>query len=224
MAVGSGHVRREAALPAALPAARHVPQQQDGRVTGQHGQGRQGDVPDLQREIGLRLAPGGQAEQGHRAIAQRDPLQDAHDADMGDIEMRQQVEDQAEREQGHDADHDVAGQGGLRLAGGAGSERERHRRPDAEQEAGEDHVGQGQAVPVGVVEDGEIMHPVALVGDQDHADDAQPPQDIDGVDARRRRLFRLGFVAFLEFQNLCRHEPLPVYPDVFSQKPRPTKL
>ena len=67
--------------------------------------------------------------------------------------------------------------------GDAGVEREDDGGADEEEEVGEDEVGEGEAVPGGVVELGVGVGPVAGVVDEDHEGDGEAAEDVDGEDA-----------------------------------------
>ena len=54
---------------------------------------------------------------------------------------------------------------------------------DEEEEVGEDEVGEGPAVPGGVVELLVDVGPVAGVVDEDHEGDGDAAEDVDGEDA-----------------------------------------
>ena len=62
-------------------------------------------------------------------------------------------------------------------------EREDDGGADHEEEVGEDEVGEGEAVPLGVIELGVGVGPVARVVDQDHERDGEAAEDVDGEDA-----------------------------------------
>ncbi len=65
----------------------------------------------------------------------------------------------------------------------AGVEREDDGGADEKEEGWEDEVGEGPAVPGGVVEGREDVGPVAGIVDQDHEGDGDAAQEVDGEDA-----------------------------------------
>ena len=65
----------------------------------------------------------------------------------------------------------------------AGLQRQDDGCADEEEEVGEDKVGEGEAVPFGVVELGVDVRPVAGVVDENHEGDGEAAEDVDGEDA-----------------------------------------
>ena len=109
------------------------------------------------------------------------------------VHVREEDEDVLEREDFEAAKDDVAGERLAAVAfGGAGVERKDDGGADEEEEGWEDEVGEGPAVPGGVVERVEDVVPIAGIVDQDHEGDGEAAEEVDGEDAGRAGDFLLG--------------------------------
>ena len=102
---------------------------------------------------------------------------------MDEFEEREAVDDDAEEDEDEGADDGVLCEFGSRVAfGNARVEGEDDRNADNKDECGEDKVGGGEAVPVGVIH--EVPRAGAtVVVDHDHEGDGDAADDVEGEDA-----------------------------------------
>ncbi len=159
----------------------------DGDPAHQDPVGDQGDYDD--GEFGLPAAVP-EVEEAGDEVADRDALQDAVDAPARWVDVREGLEeaaeivnDDAEGEEGGGAADGLPGElGAGDAAGKAGFEGEDDRGSDDKEESGEDEVGGGEAVPVGV-----LHEPPGVVGaivvDHDHEGDGEAAEDVEGDEA-----------------------------------------
>ena len=107
-------------------------------------------------------------------VADADALQHAGNADVGEVELGNEVEQQSQAEDERSTAEGVQ----IQLAAiGAlfnpSSEGERHRDADHPEEEGENEVGEGPAVPDGVAQGREDMAPGARIVHHHHGGDRQ---------------------------------------------------
>ena len=165
---------------------------------GDRHEAHEGPVADEQRggDGGERAGavarvPDGEADEAGDEVADGDAGEDSEDAQVGEVEVGERAEEQFDGE-------DDGGRGGttcrarVRLAaypecrqgyGRCGRDGKDDGDADEEEEVGEDEVGEGEAVPFGVVELGVDVVPVAGIVDEDHERDGEAAEDVDGEDA-----------------------------------------
>ena len=128
--------------------------------------------------------PDGKADEAGDEVADGDAGEDAEDAHVRPVEVGEGGEEDVDGEENGGAPEDVERERAGRLAAGeARREREDDGGADQEEEVGKDEVGEGEAVPGGVVELGVDVGPVAGIVDQDHEGDGEAAKGIDGEDA-----------------------------------------
>src|SRR6202044_3495580 len=128
---------------------------------------------------------GGDENEAGAEIAEGDAREDSVEAHGVPVHVREEDEDVLQEEDFQTAKNYMAGE---RLAAvafcGAGVERKDDGGTDQEEESWEDEVGEGPAIPRGVVERREDVVPIAGIVDQDHEGDGDAAEEVDGEDAR----------------------------------------
>jgi hypothetical protein len=131
--------------------------------------------------------PDSEADKSCREVAGCDAGENPEDTQMCPVEVRERGEEHLDGEDGGCPAEDVAGERGAAVAAGhAGLRRENDGDADEKEEAGEDEVGEGEAVPGGVVKLRVDVGPVAGIVDEDHQGDGEATQDVDGLNTRSR--------------------------------------
>ena len=125
-----------------------------------------------------------QVEQGREKVAHGDPLQHTGDSQCPPLKPREPVEHDPEGENDggppEHPDHHPSPPG----LGRPGLEGQRDRHPDDEQEKGEDHVGRGPAMPVGVQKRRIDGAPGAGVVHDHHPGHGETAEGIEGNEPR----------------------------------------
>jgi len=166
---------------------------EDGNVMGWRADARDGNeahedpVADEEccgdREQGAG-ALGNETDESGGEVAEGDAGEDTVDAEVGVVEVGEGGEEHLDCEDEEGTTEDVEGEGLLRVSPrDAGLKGEDDGGADEKEEVWEDEVGEGEAVPRGVIELGVGVGPVAWVVDEDHEGDGEAAQDIDGEDA-----------------------------------------
>lgn len=127
-----------------------------------------------------------EADETGDEVADCNSGEDSEDAEMGVVEVRIEAEEEIESEDGGAAADDVKAEcaAGFALAD-ARIQRQDNGGADEEEEVGEDDVGEGEAVPGGVVKLGEGVGPVAGIVDKNHEGDGEAAENVDGEYAGR---------------------------------------
>src|ERR1017187_9982984 len=147
----------------------------------------QGPVADEQRsgdgEEGTGAVggiPNGKTEEAGDQVTDGDAGEDAEDAHMRPVEVGEGGEEDVDRKEHDGAPEDVQRERAAGLATGQSRlQREDDGCADQEEEVGKDEVGEGEAVPGGVVELGVDVGPVAGIVDQDHEGDGEAAENVD---------------------------------------------
>ena len=171
---------------------------EDGHIVRGHAEAGYGDEPhegpvaneqhcgDGGQRAG---AAGDEADEAGDEVADGDAGEHSEDAQVGEVEVREGAEEHLDGEDGDGAAKHVEGERALAVAScDAGVEGQDDGDADEEEEVGEDEVGEGEAVPCGVVELRVDVAPVAGIVDEDHEGDGEAAEDVDGEDALRSGL------------------------------------
>src|ERR1035437_2113897 len=119
-------------------------------------------------------AAGDEADETRYEVADGDAGEDAIDAKVSHVEVREGGEEHLDDEDGYRATEHVEGKGSLRIAAGdAAFQREDDGRADEEEEVGKDEIGKGESIPFCVIELRVDVAPVAGIVDENHEGDGR---------------------------------------------------
>jgi len=118
--------------------------------------------------------PDREADESGDEIAGGNAREHAEDPEVRPVEVRERGEEHLDRENSSRAAEDVAGERGAAVAAGHAHLRGKHDRDaNEEEEAREDEVGEGEAIPGSVIKLRVDMAPVAGIVDEDHQRDGE---------------------------------------------------
>jgi hypothetical protein len=185
--------QRALRVPAIDAEPRHGREGQQRPVADQQSHDGQDDAADVQAQPLVGIGPGWQdADRAGQGVAETDPLQDARNAQMGQVEARQGVERQAQQDQQRRAAGDLDPQGGgSPLPDPQAGDGQADRHADAEQKGRKHQVGGRPPAPGRVLERRVGVLPRSRAGHQDHARDGQSSQNIERNDPSAISLRRI---------------------------------
>jgi hypothetical protein len=127
-----------------------------------------------------------ETDQSGAEIAERNSCEDAVDANVSEMKVGVGAQKHLDREDDCGAAEEVSGKAESGVASSnTGLKGEDDRHADEEEEAGEDEIGEGPAIPNSVIELRVDVRPVTGIVDENHEGDGDPSEDVDGDDAGR---------------------------------------